>query len=565
MRAPTVCLLALVLGATSEAVQRQESSAESLVTFRDIAVAAGVSFTHVNGTSSAKHFAETMGSGGLFFDFDNDNWVDVFLVDGGSKADSAVARTARHRLFRNRGDGTFEDVTTGSGIRHRGYGMGVCAGDYDNDGRTDLYITTTGGNVLYRNMGGGTFADVTAAAGVGSTEWGSSCGFLDFDRDGFLDLFVTNYVSMGKDADKFCWSGRPTLRVYCHPLNFQPSPNTLYRNNGKGGFTDVTAAAGIAGFRGNGLGVAISDYDDDGWIDVFVANDAVPNFLFRNEGNGRFTETALSAGVAVASDGKARAGMGTAFGDVDGDGRVDLVVTNHETEMHSLFRNLGGGVFADVTVPSGVGPATLPYVGFGVLFVDYDNDGDLDLVEVNGHVIDNIAEARSGGRHAQRRLLLQNTGAGRFRNVSAQAGPAFAVESVGRTIVQADIDNDGDMDLLITNNGGRAELLRNDGGHQANALIVRLVGSVSNRDAIGARLRLTAGQRTLVRDVTSGVSYQGQSDLRVHFGLGERTRADALEIRWPNGGVQKIAGMAANQIVTIREGEGIVASQPFRR
>ena len=564
MRAPTVCLLALVLGATAEAVQRRSSAAPSPVTFRDVAVAAGISFTHVNGASPAKHFPETMGSGGLFFDFDNDNWIDVFLVDGGSEADTAVARSARHRLFRNRGNGTFDDVTAKSGIRHRTYGMGACAGDYDNDGRTDLYITTVGGNLLYRNTGGA-FADVTAAAAVGSTKWGSSCGFLDFDRDGFLDLFVTNYVSRGKDAGKFCWSGRPDLRVYCHPLNFQPSPNTLYRNNGRGGFTDATAASGIAGFRGNGLGVAISDYDDDGWADVFVANDAVPNFLFHNGGNGRFTETALGAGVAVAADGRARAGMGTAFGDADGDGLVDLVVTNHETEMHSLFRNLGGGLFADLTVPSGVGPATLPYVGFGVVFADYDNDGDLDVAEVNGHVIDNIAQARSGGRHAQPRLLLQNTGAGRFRNVSAQAGPAFAMDGVGRAIVSGDVDNDGDLDLLITNNGGRAELLRNDGGHRENALLVRLVGATSNRDAIGARLRLAAGPRILVRDVTSGVSYQGQSDLRVHFGLGDRTRADALEIRWPNGRVQKIAGMAANQIVTIREGDGVVASQPFTR
>jgi hypothetical protein len=268
--------------------------------------------------------------------------------------------------------------------------------------------------------------------------------------------------------------------------------------------------------------------------------------------------------VAVATDGQARAGMGTMFGDYDGDGRLDLVVTNHETEMHSLFRNLGGGLFADATVPSGVGAATLPYVGFGVVFFDYDNDGDLDVTEVNGHVIDNVGMVRSGGRHAQRRLLLQNNG-GKFRDVSAQSGPAFAIESVGRTVVSGDIDNDGDLDLLVTNNGGRAELIRNDGGNRANALLVRLVGEKSNRDAIGARLRMTAGGRTLVRDVTSGVSYQGQNDLRVHFGLGSRTQADRIEIRWPSGLIEPLTEIAANQIITVREGKGIVAASPFAR
>jgi hypothetical protein len=574
MRIAVVGLGLLVPLAVAGATQRGSDAISSAVTFRDIAQAANVIFTHVNGASPAKHFAETMGSGGLFFDYDNDGWIDIFLVDGGSQADPAVGRTARHRLFRNRQKGTFEDVTAKSGIGHNGYGMGACAGDYDNDGRVDLYVTNAGSgagasskaaaNALYRNAGGGTFTNVTATAGVGSTRWGSSCGFLDFDRDGDLDIFVTNYVTMGKEANRVCRGGTPAVRVYCHPLNFQPTQNTLYRNSGKGTFTDVAVQAGISTFRGNGLGVAIADYDDDGLVDVFVANDAVPNFLFHNEGKGRFSETALGAGVAVATDGQARAGMGTMFGDVDGDGRVDLVVTNHETEMHSLFRNVGGGLFADATVPSGIGPATLPFVGFGVVFFDYDNDSDLDLAEVNGHVIDNVAQVRNGGRHAQRRLLLQNTG-GRFRDVSAQSGPAFATDSVGRTLASGDIDNDGDLDLLVTNNGGPAELLRNDGGDRANALLVKLVGEKSNRDGIGARLRLTAGPRTQVRDVASGGSYQGQNDLRVHFGLADRTRAERIEIRWPSGSMEQLTDVPANQIITVREGKGIVASTPFSR
>jgi hypothetical protein len=541
------------------------NAATAEVVFRDVTRDASLTFTHVNGASPDKHFVEIMGSGGLFFDYDNDGWIDIFLVDGGSEADPTVARTARHRLYHNRRNGTFEDVTARSDIRHREYGMGACAGDYDNDGLVDLYITNVGPNVLYRNAGGGAFTDVTQKAGVASPLWSTSCAFADFDRDGRLDLFVTNYVEMGKERNRFCGNTRPMLRMYCHPLNFQSSPSVVYRNAGGGVFSDITSRTGVAAYRGNGLGVAITDYDDDLWPDVFVANDAVPNFLFHNDGRGRFTDNALAAGVSAASDGKARAGMGTAFGDFDGDGRMDLVVTNHETEMHSLFRNLGEGVFADATVASGIGPLTLPFVGFGVVFADYDNDADLDLAIVNGHVIDNIALIRNGAKHAQPRLLLQNTGTRRFRNASQEAGPGFAVDKVGRTLVAGDIDNDGDLDLLATNNGGTADLLRNDGGNRGNSVLVRLVGTASNRDGIGARLRVTVGSRTQVREVTSGSSYLGQNDARVHVGLGNATSIDRLEIRWPSGRTESLQDLPANQMVTIREGGGIVANVPLTR
>ena len=556
-------LILAVLTTFSPAAQRPDDAGR--VVFRDVSRAAGVVFTHVNGASPDKHFAEIMGSGGLFFDFDNDGWIDVFLVDGGSKADPRVARTARHRLFHNRRNGSFADVTATSGIQHLAYGMGACAGDYDNDGLIDLYITNEGPNVLYRNAGNGVFADVTARAGVASPLWSTSCAFADVDRDGRLDLFVTNYVELGDERNRFCGNTRPvTLRAYCHPLNFGPSPNVLYRNAGDGTFTDISARAGIAPHRGNGLGVAIADYDDDLWPDVFVANDGLPNFLFHNDGQGRFTERALVAGVSVAADGKARAGMGTAFGDVDGDGRPDLVVTNHETEMHSLFTNDGTGGFVDTTVASGVGRATLQYVGFGVVLADVDNDADLDLAIVNGHVIDNIAMFRSGAKHAQPRLLLENTGAGRFRNVGPLSGPGFAEDAVGRALAAGDIDNDGDLDLLVTNNGGPAALLRNTGGNRGHALLLRLVGTDSNRDAIGARLRLTAGARTQVREVTSGASYLGQSDLRVHVGLGAAAVVDRLEIRWPSGRTEQLEKVEANQAITVREGAGIVARVPLQ-
>jgi hypothetical protein len=549
-----------LLGTRVAGSQRGADARSAAVTFRDVSREAGLAFRHVNGASPEKHFPETMGSGGLFFDFDADGWVDVFLVDGGSEADPAVARSARHRLFHNRGDGTYEDVTDGSGLRHGAYGMGACAGDYDNDGRVDLYVTSVGPNHLYRNTGGGRFTDVTGAAGVGSPRWSTSCAFADFDLDGDLDLFVTNYVDTSADPNRYC--GFAPERQYCHPLNFDSLPNLYYRNDG-GRFADATALAGIADLRGNGLGVAVGDYDDDGRPDVFVANDATPDFLFRNDGKGGFEETGLLAGVSVATDGQARAGMGTSFGVADGDGRLDLIVTNHETEMASLFHNAGGGLFDDATVSSGVGRATLPWVGFGVVFLDYDNDADLDLAVVNGHVIDNVDTVRSGGEYAQPRLLLANAD-GRFTDVSGQAGPAFAVARVGRGLATADVDNDGDLDMLVTSNGGPAELIRNEGGSAGGALLLRLVGTTANRDALGARVLATVGARTLMREVTGGSSYLGHGDTRVHIGLGEARAASRLEIRWPGGRTEELRDVAAG-IVTIREGEGVVSRAPFAR
>ena len=536
----------------------------SEVAFRDVTKAAGLDVPHVSGASPDKHFVEIMGSGGLFFDYDNDGLVDVFLVDGGSLADPKVASQARHRLYRNRGNGSFEDATEASGIRHRDYGMGACAADYDNDGLTDLYLTNFGPNALYRNTGDGRFVEVPKAGGADSPLWSTSCAFADFDRDGHLDLFVTNYVNFDRDNNRFCGTTRPRQRAYCHPLVYDPLPSALFRNTGTGSFVDVSRSSGIAGYRGNGLGVDVTDVDDDGWPDVFVANDGVPNFLFRNEGNWRFKEVGLLAGVSVATDGKARAGMGTAFGDYDGDGRLDLVVTNHESEMHSLFRGIGHGAFADVTLESGLGPPTLPFVGFGVVFVDYDNDTALDLAIVNGNVVDNIAEFRPGSKHAQRKLLLRNV-AGRFKDVTAHAGPALARETVSRALARADVDNDGDLDLLITNNGAAPQLLLNDGGNRNNALLVRTVGRQGNRGGVGARLRLTVGSRTFVREVRTGSSYLSQNDARVHFGLERAAKADRLEIRWPGGRTEVIPNLPANHVITVREGGGIESQVPFAR
>ena len=538
--------------------------------FTDVARQAGVAFHHTNGASAEKHLVETMGSGAVFFDYDGDGWVDIFLVDSGSISDAAVDRRARHRLYHNRGPSAgsgqaqFEDVTERSGIQHHGYGMGACAGDYDGDGRPDLYITNYGPNTLYHNNGDGTFTDVTAAARVGDPRWSTGCAFADLDRDGKLDLWVVNYVDADRAHSPFCGNASLGVRFYCHPLNYNPLPSTVYHNDGPT-FTDVSASSGVGALRANGLGVVIADYDNDGWPDVFVANDEMPNFLFHNSGHMRFTETGLASGIAVGADGKARAGMGIDAGDYDGDGRLDLVITNLDFEMHSLHRGLEHGLFGYTTMESGIGFPTLPFVGFGVAFLDFDNDTQLDIAIANGNILDNAAQLRAGATYMQRKLLFRNLANRRFGEVGRMAGPAFSAERVSRGLAVGDIDNDGDLDLLVTNNGQDAELLRNDGGNRANALLVRLRGADANTDAIGARIRLSVGSRTQIRDVKAGSSYLSQNDLRAHFGLGTAAQADRVEVVWPSGRMESVANVAANQIVTIAEGKGIVARQPFSR
>lgn len=531
--------------------------------FANVAKTVGIDAVHVNGASPEKYLAETMGSGAALLDFDDDGWLDLFVVDGGSLADPTVAARARHRLYRNKG-GTFVDLTAASGIRHHEYGMGVCVGDADGDGRSDIYVTNYGPNVLYRNAGDGTFADITRSAGVGLGGWSTSCAFLDIDLDGDLDLFVANYLDAARDNNRFCGDAPRRMRVYCHPLSYKGLPSVVYRNDGKGTFTDISAASGVGAFIGNGLGVAVGDYDDDGRPDVFVANDGVPNFLFHNEGGGRFSEVGLLAGVSVARDGRARAGMGTEFADYNGDGRLDLVVTNHEFETHSLFGNDGNGIFVDRTIEAGLSAPTLPWVGFGVAFFDADNNGDLDLGIVNGHVIDNTALFRAGSSHAQPKLLFRNTTGRRLTEVGRQAGPGFASPGVGRALLTGDVDNDGDVDLVVTNNGGPVELLRNQSVNRGGALTLRLVGA-RGREAIGARVTIEAGGKSQVREVKSGSSYLGQNDLRVHVGLGRALKADQIRVRWPGGQVETVRDVAAGQIVTVTEGIGITSRTAFTR
>jgi hypothetical protein len=562
-------LLLLLLGHPLGAGQRPGGPDDAPgVAFTDVTAQANVAVTTLNGASPDKHFPETMGSGGAFVDVDADGWVDIFLVDGGSIADPQVARGARHRLLRNRRNGTFEDVTAASGIGHRDYGMGVCAGDYDGDGRVDLYITNVGPNLLYRNRGDGTFTDTTASARVAGSGWSTSCAFADLDLDGDLDLFVVNYVDVSR-PEPFCGDERARRRAYCHPLALPPLPNTVFRNNGGGVFTDVSESTGIGKYRSNGLGVVISDLDGNRFPDVFVANDSLPNFLFLNEGGWRFVEGALPSGVAVADDGKARAGMGTDTGDYDGDGLLDLIVTNHEFEMTSLYRNLGKRLFAYLTRDSGIAAPTRPYVGFGVVLLDYDNDMRLDMAIANGHVMDNTTLFRQGSLHAQPNLLLRNEDGRRFRTVGTlptRAGTDGSMpHRVSRGLAAADYDNDGDLDLLVTNNGDRIDLLRNDGGFARRALHIQLVARTSAPNGIGARIVATVGSRTLVRDVKAGSSYLSQNDTRVHIGLDRADIVERLEVHWPAGTTEVFKGVGANQILTIREGNGIVARRPLNR
>ena len=562
MRSRTLTFLLILVCAGSAAVAGVVQQDE-LVRFSDVTAKAKIDFKHENGSSPDKHLPETMSGGVVLFDFDNDDWLDVFFVNGGSFTDKKKAASAQHRLYRNNQDGTFAEVPAASGIRVSGFGMGACSADYDNDGFTDLYITGADFSSLYRNAGKGTFVDVTSEAGVGSTLWNASCAFGDIDNDGDVDLYVTRYVDYTPEGNKYC--PLRTARAYCHPNEYNGLPHLLFRNNGTGTFTDISLESGIRQRpNGNGLGVVFGDYDNDGWTDIYVANDSTPNFLFHNLGAGKFEEVGFRAGVAVGHDGKAQAGMGTDMGDFDGDGSQDIFVTNLIMEAHTLYRNLGKGLFADVTFPSGVAQETLPFVGFGTAFVDYDNDMDLDLAVANGHVIDNVQFGRDDTTYPQLNLLLQNK-AGKFKNVGPASGAGFAIKKPSRALAVGDLDNDGDMDMVIANVGQAPDVLRNDGGNRSNSLLIRTIGSRSNRDGIGARLKLSVQGTLLRRDVKAGSGYLGQNDLRVHFGLARAPAAERLEILWPSGLSDIVEKIEANQILTIEEGKGVIRREPFRR
>ncbi|MEM7585506.1 MAG: CRTAC1 family protein [Acidobacteriota bacterium] len=526
--------------------------------FLDVTEAAGLEFLHRHGGRGERTMIETMGAGGGFFDLDRDGWLDIYLVQSGALPGQLDGESREDQVFRNLGPDeaglmTFENVTGTTGSAS-GYGMGVCFADIDNDGFTDVYVSQFGDDRLFRNAGGTRLVDITETAGIDNPAWGAGCAFADYDRDGCLDLYVVNYVEFDLQDHRRCFDGE--LHVYCHPDVYAGAPDVLYRSRCDGTFEDVTAASGVLNAdpqESKGLGVVWSDIDGDGDVDLYVANDSTRNFLYLNEGS-KFREVGVSSATAFNDQGATEAGMGTDAGDVDGDGRFDLFVAHLDFETNTLYRNLGGGLFFDSTATAGLAAPSMRRVGFGSNFFDADNDGDLDLFVANGHIIDNIQQQKPSLSYGQPDQLFINAGDGRFREAGASAGDHFTRSLVGRASAVGDFDNDGDLDLLITHNHQRAVLLENRQGSKHPSLTLRLVSRHGGRDAIGAKATLVAWDGTSqVEEIRSGSSYLSQGDLRLHFGLGQGRDIDYLEIRWPEGDLQRIPGseLTLNQTQTI--------------
>ena len=516
------------------------SAAETRLHFTDQTQQAGIHFKHTNGASKEKYLPETMGSGGLFLDYNNDGHLDIYLVNSGTL--SGTSQPHRHPnhanvLYRNTGDGTFVDVTAEAGLQHNyGYGMGCLAADYDNDGDADLYLTNFGRNQLYRNNGDGTFTDVTSHAGVGDGNWSVSASFGDFDLDGHLDLYVANYLDYQLETAHACFL--QGVHIYCGPHEYPGARDTLYRNNGDGTFTDVTTRAGVHN-TGKGLGVLFTDYNNDGYPDIFVANDAVPDFLYQNNKDGTFTDVAIAAGVAYNSEGRATASMGIASGDYDNDGIQDLFVTNFSLEINSLFRNDNDGFYTMTTFEVGLADPSFSKLGFGTQFLDADNDGTLELFVANGHVWDNVSQITPSLSYRQHCQIFGNTGTGQFRDLSETAGRFFKRSIVARGVAVGDYNNDGATDILVTCCGEPPILLRND-SQVDDWVKIRLIGTQGNRDGIGAKVWIHTDEMTLFREVTCGGSYASGSEQTLLFGIGAQKTLQSIEVKWQSGHTQTL-------------------------
>ena len=552
----------LLLGGTVAGIRPQVTTPQnqrpSPPKFADVTSVLGLSFQYIASHTSRKYLLETMGSGVALFDYDNDGRLDIFLVNGAPLGDPTPKGTIPqkagpqywNRLYHQKQDGTFEDVTEKAGLQGVGYGMGVAVGDYDNDGYEDLYVTAYGGNKLYHNNGDGTFTDVTEKAGVGGGGWSTSAAWVDLDGDGLLDLVVLRYLQWDFN-DIWCGERKEGYRAYCHPDAFHPITQLVYHNDGNGHFTEISRKIGLAE-PGKGLGIALADYDGDGHIDIFIANDSMAEFLYHNKGDGTFEEVALVSGVAVDGEGHTYAGMGVDFADYNNDGKPDLVVTDLANQMYALYRNNGDGTFTYDSYPSGIGRMTMTHSGWGIRFLDYDNDGWKDLLITQGHDLDTIELTFPNLRYREPMLLARNTGKG-FVDVSANAGAVFHQAWVGRGLAIGDIDNDGRLDAVVTTNEGPAYILRNETSTQNHWLTLKLVGHKSNRDAIGAEVKVVTKIGAQFATVTTASSYLSSSDKRIHFGLGAETVAETIEIHWPSGTVQTLKAVPGDQIVQIDE------------
>jgi enediyne biosynthesis protein E4 len=537
--------------------------------FTDVTSALGVHFQNRSLHTSKRYLIETMGSGAALFDYDNDGRLDLYLVNAAPISDPTPRGTIPqktgpeywNRLYHQKADGTFEDVTEKAGLQGAGYGMGVAVGDYDNDGYEDLYVTSYGGNKLYHNNGDGTFTDVTEKAGVGGSGWSTSAAWIDLDGDGLLDLVVLRYVKWDFD-DIYCGTHEPGLRDYCHPDQFEPVAPLVYHNDGNGHFTEVSQKIGLSK-PGKGLGIAFADYDRDGHPDIFIANDSMVEFLYHNRGNGTFEEVGLMSGVAVDGNGKTYAGMGTDFADYNNDGLPDLIVDDLANQQYALYRNNGDGSFSYDSFSSGIASMTLKHSGWGLRFFDYDNDGWKDLLIAQGHDLETIETNYPDLRYREPMLLLRNTGKG-FVDVSKESGDVFSQAWVGRGLAIGDMDNDGRIDAVVTTNDGPAYILRNETPTKNHWLTLKLVGHKSNRDAIGAEVKLTTSRGIQLETVTTASSYLSSGDKRVHFGLGADALAQRIEIRWPSGVLQTMTNVVADRILQIDESEGITTGNSQR-
>ncbi len=555
----SVCyLLCLVFFSTSACPEVQ---------FIDVTMSAGIDFEHFDGRSGEKYLIETLGSGALFFDFNVDGNLDLYIVNG-AHVSSPIQTTDRPKnsLYQNNGDGTFTDVTLKAGVGDTGYGVGCAAADINNDGFPEIYVTNFGSNRLYYNNGDGTFTDITEKAGVGDKRWGTGCAFLDYNLDGYVDIYVVNYMIFSTEGNKG-WESRGA-RIYCSPVDqmdnsrFKSEPDILYRNNGDGTFTDVTVAAGIT-HRALGLAVAVGDYDNDGDPDLHIANDMEPDLLYQNSGDGTFTDITDFTGTGYDENGIPGSGMGSAFGDYDNDGDLDLVVSNAPSQPVLLFNNEKTQFFTDISFASGIGAVTVPYFKWAVEFFDYNNDGLQDIFVSNGHLQDNI-ELFSDATYPQTDLLFQNNrrdGTHIFSDVSAEVGLKQLTKMVGRGAAFGDYDNDGDIDIFLNHSNQPAKLLRNDGGNSNNWITIHTIGTNSNASGIGTKITLKASNLSLLKEVHSGSSYLSQNDLRVHFGLGKSIKIDSLELHWPSGHTDRFFDLKPNQILRIKEAQGIINGQ----